>query len=296
MNKELKAGDVIPNVQITPYGDYKNVTTSGREVVQHCDREAFENIVNAFDKELIVDVDHQSELTDNTEAAGWLTSVKVDDEKGLVGDIKVSELGAKLLNGLNYRFGSPAFLLDENDRPMKLTSFALTNRPALTDISPVYNSKKTEQTGEKVIISGEQPSDILNTEDTRMKEELIKMLGLPEDATDEMVKDCIKKTVNELADIRKGEAEKKLNAEADAFVKDLPDDLKETVKNSYKKNPEVATEVVNAVKEKLALAKEAVLNKQEAEKPTITSAWETYNSLPQDQKLAFAKKHKDELN
>lgn len=296
MNKELKAGDLIPNVQITPYGDYKNVTTSGREVVQHCDREAFENIVNAFDKELIVDVDHQSELTDNTEAAGWLTSVKVDDEKGLVGDIKVSELGAKLLNGLNYRFGSPAFLLDENDRPMKLTSFALTNRPALTDISPVYNSKKTEQTGEKVIISGEQPSDILNTEDTRMKEELIKMLGLPEDATEEMVKESIQKTINTLADIRKGEEEKALNAEADAFVKDLPDDLKDSIRNSYLKDKDVATEIVNAVKDKLALASQTVLNKAEAEKPTITSAWETYNSLPQDQKLAFAKKHKNELN
>ena len=56
-----------------------------------------------------------------------------------------------------------------------------------------------------------------------------------------------------------------------------------------------APEVVNAVKEKLALAQEAVLNKKEAEKPTIASAWEVYNSLPQSQKLDYAKKHKDEL-
>ena len=296
MNKELKAGDVIPNVQITPYGDYDNVTASGRKVTQHCDKQAFENIVNAFDKELIVDVDHQSELTDNTEAAGWLTTVKVDEEKGLVGDIKVSELGAKLLNGLNYRFGSPAFLLDEDDRPMKLTSFALTNRPALTDIAPVYNSApKTEEGQDKLIISGETTPSILNSEDT-MKEELIKMLGLPEDATEEMVKDSIQKTINTLAEIRKGEEEKALNAEADAFVKDLPDDLKDSIRNSYLKDKDVATEIVNAVKDKLALASQTVLNKAEAEKPTITSAWETYNSLPQDQKLAFAKKHKNELN
>lgn len=295
MNKELKAGDVIPNVQITPYGDYDNVTASGRKVTQHCDKQAFENIVNAFDKELIVDVDHQSELTDNTEAAGWLTTVKVDEEKGLVGDIKVSELGAKLLNGLNYRFGSPAFLLDEDDRPMKLTSFALTNRPALTDIAPVYNSApKTEEGQERLIISGDTTS-ILNSEDT-MKEELIKMLGLPEDATEEMVKDSIQKTINTLAEIRKGEEEKALNEEADAFVKDLPDDLKDSIRNSYLKDKDVATEIVNAVKDKLALASQTVLNKAEAEKPTITSAWETYNSLPQDQKLAFAKKHKNELN
>lgn len=297
MNKELKAGDIIPNVQITPYGEYDNVTTDGRKVTQHCDRQAFENIVNAFTKELIVDVDHQSELTDNTEAAGWITTIRVDDEKGLVGDIKVSELGAKLLNGLNYRFGSPAFLLDENDRPMELTSFALTNRPALTDIAPVYNSAPKK---EAVIISAEKPSDILNTEtktetEDTMNPELIKLLGLPEDATSEMVLESVTKVVNSLAEIKKGEEEKKLNEEADAFVKDLPDDLKETVKNSYKKNPEVASEVVNAVKEKLAMVKEAVLNKKEAEAPKQLSAWETYNSLPQDQKLAYAKKHKDEL-
>lgn len=292
MNKQLKAGDIIPNVQITPYGDYDNVTASGRKVTQHCDRQAFDSIVNSFDKELIVDVDHQSELTDNTEAAGWITTVKVDDEKGLVGDIKVSELGAKLLNGLNYRFGSPAFLLDQDDRPMKLTSFALTNRPALTDIAPVYNSAPKED--KERIISGENTPSILNSEDT-MKEELIKMLGLPEDATEEMVKESIQKTVNTLADIRKAEEEKALNAEADAFVKDLPDDLKDSIRNSYIKDKDVATEIVNAVKDKLALASQTVLNKAEAEKPSITSAWETYNSLPQDQKLAFAKTHKDEL-
>jgi phage I-like protein len=220
------------------------------------------------------------------------TTLKADEEKGLVGDIKVSELGAKLLNGLNYRFGSPAFLLDENDRPMKLTSFALTNRPALTDIAPVYNSAPKQET---VIISAENPPSILNSEDT-MKEELIKMLGLPEDATEEMVKDCIQKTVNALAEIRKGEEEKKLNEEADEFVKDLPEDVKDSIRNSYLKDKDVVTEIVNAVKDKLALASQTVLNKAEAEKPTITSAWETYNSLPQDQKLAFAKKHKNELN
>jgi phage I-like protein len=293
MNKELKAGDVIPNVQITPYGDYDNVTTDGREVTQHCDREAFDKIVSNFTKELIVDVDHQSELTDNTEAAGWITTLKADDEKGLVGDIKVSELGAKLLNGLNYRFGSPAFLLDENDRPMKLTSFALTNRPALTDIAPVYNSAPKQET---VIISGDNPPSILNEQELVMKEDLIKMLGLPQDATDEMIMNSVSKTVSELAEIKKGEAEKALNEAADAFVKDLPEDIKDSVRNSYIKDKDVATEIVNAVKDKLALANQAVLNKQEAEKPTITSAWETYNSLPQDQKLAFAKKHKNELN
>lgn len=290
MNKELKAGDLIPNVQIAPFGEYKNVTTSGREVTQHCDKEAFERIVAAFDKELIVDVEHKSELTDDTEAAGWIQKVKVDDERGLVGDIKVSAKGAELLNGLNYRFGSPAFLLDENDRPMVLTSFALTNRPAMEDIDPVYNRKPIikGETGESITLNKEQEDP--------MNEELKKMLGLPEDATNEMVLECVQKTVNELAEIRKGEEDKKLDEEADEFVKDLPEDIKESVKNSYKANKEVTSTIMNAVKDKLALAQETVLNKKEAEAPKTISAWDTYNSLPQEQKLAYAKKHKAELN
>ena len=67
MNKELKAGDVIESVQIAPFGEYKNYTTEGREVTQICDKAAFETIVKNFNKELIVDVEHKSELTEQRE-------------------------------------------------------------------------------------------------------------------------------------------------------------------------------------------------------------------------------------
>lgn len=302
MNKDLKAGETIEAVQIAPFGQYKNITTSGKEVTQICDKEAFQNIVKNFEKELIVDVEHKSELTDDSEAAGWLSNLRVDETRGLVGDIKVSEKGAKLLNGLNYRFGSPAFVLDEVDRPEKLLSFALTNKPAMKDIEHVYNSETTifstdaEESEQKT--EEPQKETILDTEksDTIMNEQLIKMLGLPEDATSEMILESIGKTISELAEIKKGEADKKLDEEADKFVEELPEEVRDTVKNSYKENSELTKTIVNSLKDRLvSKSTEQVLNKEEAEMPKISSAWETYNSLPQDQKLAFAKKHKDEL-
>jgi phage I-like protein len=309
MNKELKAGDVIESVQIAPFGEYKNYTTEGREVNQICDKEAFQTIVKNFDKELIVDVEHKSELTDDSEAAGWLSNLKVDDTRGLVGDIKVSAKGAELLNGLNYRFGSPAFILDEVDRPEKLLSFALTNRPAMKDIEHVYNTEQTdnacgdkdEEKKDETIFSNDPPAQEVAADDLQktpdiMNEELIKLLGLPEDSTSEMIMESIGKMISELAEIKKGEADKKLDEEADKFVEELPEEVRDTVKNSYKENAELTKTIVNSLKSKLVAPKEdVVMNKEEAKMPDMTSAWETYNSLPQKQKLAYAKKHKDEL-
>ena len=337
MNKELKAGDVIESVQIAPFGEYKNYTTEGREVTQICDKAAFETIVKNFNKELIVDVEHKSELTDDSEAAGWLSNLKVDDVRGLVGDIKVSAKGAELLNGLNYRFGSPAFILDEVDRPEKLLSFALTNRPAMKDIEHVYNTEQPEAPKEdpteppveekpeeskeevvadacgdetkeqdeektdKTIFSNETPAQEVAADDLEktpdiMNEELIKLLGLPEDSTSEMIMESIGKMISELAEIKKGEEEKKLDEEADKFVEELPEEVRDTVKNSYKENAELTKTIVNSLKSKLVAPKEdVVMNKEEAKLPDMTSAWETYNSLPQSKKLEYAKKHKDEL-
>jgi phage I-like protein len=339
MNKELKAGDVIESVQIAPFGEYKNYTTEGREVTQICDKAAFETIVKNFNKELIVDVEHKSELTDDSEAAGWLSNLKVDDVRGLVGDIKVSAKGAELLNGLNYRFGSPAFILDEVDRPEKLLSFALTNRPAMKDIEHVYNTEQPEAPKEdpteppveekpeeskeevvadacgdetkeqdekktdKTIFSNETPAQETDTtletqEDKTMNQELIKLLGLPEDATSEMVVESVSKVVNTLAEIKKSEEEKMLDTEASKFVEDLPEEVRDTVKNSYKENAELTKTIVNSLKGQFAVKEEkedVVMNKEEAKLPDMTSAWETYNSLPQSKKLEYAKKHKDEL-
>jgi hypothetical protein len=111
-----------------------------------------------------------------------------------------------------------------------------------------------------------------------------------------MIMESIGKMISELAEIKKGEEEKKLDEEADKFVEELPEEVRDTVKNSYKENAELTKTIVNSLKSKLVAPKEdVVMNKEEAKLPDMTSAWETYNSLPQSKKLEYAKKHKDEL-
>ena len=301
MNKELKSGDIIQGVQLAPLGNYPAITTSGKKVDQLCDKQAYDQVAKVFNeaaREIQVDFDHKSEVSDDSVAAGWIVKVWSDDTRGLLGDIKVSGKGAKALNELDYRFASAAFELADDGRPQKLLSLALTNRPNMEDIEKVYNSKMEAGTETQV-------ASLSNSEEQNMTLEIKQALGLPEDATDAVVLNGIQSLNGKLKEYM----DKEKAAEAEAAVSELPETCREDFKKLYADNPEAAKTVINSVlnvlKEK-AEAKEAkpeveqpetVCNSKEAEKPALDSkaAWAAYNSLPQAQKLAFAKEHKAEL-
>lgn len=292
MNKELKAGDVIEGVQLAPLGSYPAVTTSGRRVDQVCDKRAYDQVATAFNeaaREVQVDFDHRSEVSDDSVAAGWIVRVWSDDTRGLLGDIKVSGDGARALNELNYRFASAAFELAEDGRPQKLLSLALTNRPNMGDIEKVYNAKNLNVS----------TSDGDNTD---MTLEIKQALGLPEDATDEVVLNSVQTLNGKLKEYM----DRERAAEADAAVAELPETCREDFKRLYADNPEAAKTVINSVlnvlKEKAKAPEaektpETVCNHQEARKPVLDSkaAWAAYNALPQNEKLAYAQKHRAEL-
>lgn len=301
MNKELKSGDIIQGVQLAPLGNYPAITTSGKKVDQLCDKQAYDQVAKVFNeqaREIQVDFDHKSEVSDDSVAAGWIVKVWSDDTRGLLGDIKVSGKGAKALNELDYRFASAAFELADDGRPQKLLSLALTNRPNMEDIEKVYNSKMEAGTETQV-------ASLSTSEEQNMTLEIKQALGLPEDATDAVVLNGIQTLNGKLKEY----VDKEKAAEAEAAVAELPETCREDFKKLYADNPEAAKTVINSVlnvlKEK-AEAKEAkpeveqpetVCNSKEAEKPALDSkaAWAAYNSLPQAQKLAFAKEHKAEL-
>lgn len=301
MNKELKSGDIIQGVQLAPLGNYPAITTSGKKVDQLCDKQAYDQVAKVFNeaaREIQVDFDHKSEVSDDSVAAGWIVKVWSDDTRGLLGDIKVSGKGAKALNELDYRFASAAFELADDGRPQKLLSLALTNRPNMEDIEKVYNSKMEAGTETQV-------ASLSTSEEQNMTLEIKQALGLPEDATDAVVLNGIQSLNGKLKEYM----DKEKAAEAEAAVAELPETCREDFKKLYASDPESAKTVINSVlnvlKEK-AEAKEAkpeveqpetVCNSKEAEKPALDSkaAWAAYNSLPQAQKLAFAKEHKAEL-
>lgn len=153
-------------IQLAPEGRYPQLVDDDaaedgqREVVQVLDRQAMDTLVANFDKAraeaeakgqkygVLVDADHSSETSTNTAAMGWVTKLYVDPEKGLMAEIDPTSEGVDKINGRVYRFVSGAWTLDENDRPEKLVSIGLTNRPNLP-VAPMINAKAAKNSEEE---------------------------------------------------------------------------------------------------------------------------------------------------
>ena len=293
LKEDLKAGDEI-TIQIAPFGEYPAETVGGTQLVEVFDREGFEKIIETWKQDggklIRADFDHASEITDSTVASGWLKDLHIDDERGLMGTLVVSESGASALNGLDYRFGSPTLILDDSGRPVQLVSFALTNRPRLDNMDAVYNMAETktpsivnrndeENSGKGEVKEKDNSPDaekaeeepkaemVNNTEEEKNMDELKSILGLPPEATDEDVKNSVKEMVDKLKAI----ADEEIAEEAEEAVNEcgVEEDKKEEVVNCYKQNPALVKSVLNCFKKQPA---KMVCNAQKAVKPELTDA------------------------
>ncbi len=100
-------------------------------------------IVNAFDRPLIVDEDHESEqYNGSSEASGWVEELRVVrssdttfDRPGIWGRVDWTPEGALCVQGKSYRYISPAFYRwfddDGIQHVVKMASVGLTNQPNL---------------------------------------------------------------------------------------------------------------------------------------------------------------------
>lgn len=142
-DREVKPGELIENVQICPVGDYPN---GGKN--QHCTLEALQNVAADWErngkKEILVDFEHNSESTDpnnDTSAAAWVSNVRVDPSRGLVGDFKMTDVGAEAVSNRRLRFLSVSWFVNKETRePIRITSIALTNKPNIP-VEPVLNKE-----------------------------------------------------------------------------------------------------------------------------------------------------------
>lgn len=316
LKENLKAGDEI-TIQIAPFGDYPAKTTQGEEITQHFTKEAFDGIVEEWlkRKQMIrADFDHNSEMSDNTIASGWINKLFVDDEKGLMGNLVVSKSGAEALNGLDYRFGSPVFLY-EDETPIALMSFAFTNRPRLKEMSAVWNADEkiedrivdevkeeikeevkepiTESTSDSIVEEVKEEVEEVNIDkETQTMEEIKLILGLPVEATEEDVKASITELVEKVKSI----ADEEITREAEEIVNECgieDEEKKVEVINSYKQNPSLVKSVLNCMKKSPA---KMVVNSEEAVKPSLTTDEKLrneYQSLKGGQeKVDFLLNHK----
>jgi hypothetical protein len=170
----MRVGDYVHPV-------YGKINFTAERIKRFAD--SVKNKVRGID--LDIDYDHKTDPARGNEAAGWVKDAKVEgDALYLFVDWTKSAL-EKIKEGA-YRYFSPEFQDDWTDSSgVKyqdvLFGGGITNRPFLKDLLPVNLSELTfaEQDKKK---EGNQVD----------KKELAKLLGLPEDATDQQITDTVK--------------------------------------------------------------------------------------------------------
>ena len=139
-DRTVEPGELIENVQICPVGDFPHGDSQ-----QHCTLEALQNVVADWkrrgSKDILVDFEHRSEETDDTSAAAWVSNVRVDPERGLVGDFKMTDSGAEAISNRRLRFLSVSWLVNkQSHEPIRISTIALTNKPNIP-VEPVLNKE-----------------------------------------------------------------------------------------------------------------------------------------------------------
>ena len=274
------AGEVIEGVQICPVGDFPN---GGK--MQRCSAEALRNVAERWRadgaKEILVDFEHASEQggTSDTSAAAWVANIRVDPERGLVGDFKLTDVGAEAISNRRLRFLSVAWFVNRETRePMKITSIALTNKPNIP-VAPILN--KEPEPGTSTVEDKEKSMD-------KIKE----ALGLAPDATEEDVLNAITAMVKANKDAQQAALEK----EAEDFAEENSKKCnKQVLKAQYLANKEVAKALVAGIPD--APEPQQLLNKGPATPPGAKLDLEKeLNKLPAGEaRIKFIHEHAAEF-
>jgi phage I-like protein len=288
--KTVKPGETIENVQICPVGDFPNGDRN-----QHCTLEALENVVAKWkedgEKEVLVDFEHNSEAggTSDTSAAAWVTNLRADQERGLVGDFKLTDLGAEAISNRRLRFLSVAWLVNKETRePFEIRSIALTNKPNIP-VAPVLNR---------------ETNGVINVEEMKgpNMDKIKEALGLSADATEEDILAAVQealKAKEEVAELKANAEKAQLEAEAEDFAeKNKAKCDKAVLKAQYIANKEVAQALVAGIPEVKAPAQK-ILNKGSATpelKLNKEDARSQMAALPAEKRAEFYQNHKAEID
>lgn len=264
---KIEAGETL-RVQLCPYGNWANGSIN-----QVCDEEAFENLVSEFESEVLVDFDHEAETGGSTAAAGWLQALAIDEELGLVGEIKFTDSGAEAVTARRMRYLSPCWEIDSDGRPSKLISVGLTNKPNIP-VACMLNRADSVLTSNSV----EQHED-------KTMDRIIALLGLAPEATE----DDVISAITSLQDAVAKAAEEALNSEAEAAIDEHEECLanREAWKAAYIANPEQTRTLLNSLRkveqrqapcEVLAESVQKVCNSSLATAPTSVDIMSTIRS------------------
>ena len=313
MNPILSTAAKLPEdgfYQVAALGEHPVIVTGAdgnpATVIQVVDPAACMAMVNRFAQEkaarpaveLLVDYDHFSEDTDKTsEAAGWIQALE-NRADGLYARIQWTDQGESAVRGRRYRFLSPVWNRSECEsasagrvRPLRLDRAAVTNDPNIKGMAPLFNRTAPGAAAPAEPGPKQSPGDTGRKESTMdFKAELLAMLGLNADATDEQIsaavaakkaKDAETSTVEADRDAMKNRAEaaeaKVVQFERAALESQVEADLtkhagKIANRDQWKKaliaNRAGALELLEALPEPA----QRVLNRRDAKTPADTGA------------------------
>lgn len=299
-------------INLAPPGEYPQTVDDpeadggSREVNQILDEQAIDTLIANFKDKVLVDADHSSETSTNTKAMAWVTRLFKDPEKGLMAEIEPTPIGAENINGRVYRFVSGAWTLDDDGRPVKLVSIGLTNKPNLP-VAPMLNSAAAEKkdssgtepatadggvtkddpiatptNADEVDENGKKqgevtpPSDESHNNSTEVADEATKeegtlnmdiraKLNLAPEATDEEVEQALDALIANAEGM--GEVKNALNS-PDATNEETVDGIKEIVnvyRNALAEKEEAQKAQLNAEAEQLVAENEDVIPEDETE-------------------------------
>ena len=130
--------------------------------------------------DVVVDYEHQTLKGVQAPAAGWVKELKIED-----GHIKAlvewTPQAAGYLKNKEYRYLSPVITVRKDGKATGLHSLALTNTPAIENMTPLVNSSTFE--------GGNTNMEIIK--------KIAQLLGLGEDATEDQVVEALGKTLDE---------------------------------------------------------------------------------------------------
>lgn len=171
---------VPEEIKILPLGTVHNVHQDFL-----VDEESCQAIINQFKNrkiDLVIDYEHQTLLNVQAPAGGWIKEIRKGKD-ALIAKVEWTPKAQEYLRNKEYRYLSPVVNVRKSDgRAVSISSVALTNIPAITGMFTVVNSAGAP--------AGyiEEPEGGKEMEFLQM---LAAMLGLPETATEEDIKNAV---------------------------------------------------------------------------------------------------------
>lgn len=219
-------------IQLLPKG---SVTANEEELL--VDDQALKEILENFSKrknDLVLDYEHQTLTGEEAPAAGWIVDLEIRAD-GLWAKVNWTARGKQYVESREYRYISPVvFYRDSDKRGYELQNAALTNNPAIDGMQSIVAKQNKGGTTKMNLL-----------------EQLIGMLGLAPEATEEEAADAVAKL------LESGGGDEINTEEITAAVEEAVAEVEASIDSTLESVEEAVAEVESAAVEgdKVAVAR-----------------------------------------